>query len=114
MASTEKLTTGFWLSYYLVALGLITRCLWRVLTPGGSFPLPPAHYLSMGFDLVLLVVLILGRRHIGRWGESEAPAVSRARWVFAAALIAGIGLIAIRFTSHTAWWTGHLTWQLPG
>jgi uncharacterized membrane protein len=36
---------------------------------------------------------------------------SVSKLLFWIALVAGIGLFAIRLTSETAWWTGHLTWS---
>ena len=53
----------------------------------------------MTFDLGMLVGLI------GLRGSIPKP-------LFWCALVAGVGLFAIRLTSKDAWWTGHLAYSL--
>ncbi len=39
----------------VIACLLIVDCLWRVLTPGGPWPVAPWNYVSMGVDILLLI-----------------------------------------------------------
>ena len=91
----------------IVAAFLILDCLWRLFTRGGPWPVPPWHYISMLFDLILLgsVVAALMTR--------PAPAANAPLYVrnggllLGGGIVAGIILIGLRLTSDHAWWTGH-------
>jgi hypothetical protein len=94
-ASGRNKILGFLLPAYLIAIFL-----WRVLTPAHELPLRTEQMLEIGLDALVLIGLIGLRKQI-------APALF---WI---ALIAGLGLFAIRATGDTAWWSGHLMWSLP-
>jgi lipid-A-disaccharide synthase-like uncharacterized protein len=99
----KSVPTVFW----FISIYLIVRFLWAVLVPGGEWPVSPSHYISMGIDLLLLVALFGLRSRL-----SEVPDNSRratATILFWFGVVAGVGLLLIRFTSDAAWWTGHLT-----
>ena len=86
---------------FLVVSGyLIATFLYRTLTPAHEFALRDEQLLSIGLDL-LAVIGLAGLR-------TQGP-----KPLFWAALLAGIGLLLIRFTSDAAWWTGHLMYSLP-
>lgn len=72
----------------------------RVLTPAHEYMMRAELYLIMALDAGILIGLI-GTR-------AKLPA-----WLFWTALVCGLGLFAIRFTSDSAWWTGHLMYSLP-
>jgi hypothetical protein len=74
---------------------LIGQFLWNVLTPGGDFPLRPEQIMTMTFDFFMLVGLF------GLKASMPTP-------LFWCALVAGIGLFALRLSAD-GWWTGHLT-----
>ncbi len=78
---------------------LIGSFLWRVLTSAHEYPGRTATYLDIAVDLLVLVGLIAIR-----------AAVPKA--LFWIALIAGIGLFAIRLNGTASWWTGHLVYTL--
>lgn len=101
-----------WRIYQCVSIYLFLRFLWAVLIPGGEWPLPPWHYVSMGIDLVLLVCVVLMRPQLFPAG-SQDPRAGMANVLFGLGLVAGVGLLLIRFTSKAAWWTGHLRSGLP-
>jgi hypothetical protein len=42
----------------VIACLLIVDCLWRLLTPGGPWPVTPWNYVSMAVDLLLLIGLV--------------------------------------------------------
>ena len=96
--------------FLLIALYLIVLFLWRAIVPGGSWPLPPWPYVSMGIDLVLIGCLIALRTRQSD-AESRGWASTPLFWL---GLIAGIGSLLIRFTGEGAWWTGHFFNEFPG
>jgi hypothetical protein len=86
------------LSFVFAGL-LIFWFLYRVVVPAHEYPIRPEQVLTMLFEVGLL---------IGLFGaKSKLPA-----WLFWAALVCGVGLFLIRFTSDAAWWTGHLRYEL--
>ena len=108
MADGKELSNRDWLIYQALCIVLIAKALWRILVPGGEWPLPPAHYLSMGIDALLFIALIGMKPRI----SPALPAGDRRRTManalFWPALLAGAALLLIRFTGDAAWWTGHL------
>ena len=50
-----------------IAYLLIADCLWRLVTPGGPWPVTPWNHVSMGVDLLLLIGLI------ALWQSYPAP-----------------------------------------
>jgi len=79
---------------------LISSFLWRTLTAAHEYPGQSAQILEMVVDAACLIGLIGVR--------AKLPA-----WLFSVALIAGIGLFAIRLHSDASWWTGHWMYSLP-
>ena len=77
---------------------LIGHFLWNVLTPAHEFPMRTEQVMTMLFDLGMFIGLFGFRRAM------PAP-------LFWIALVAGIGLFALRL-SDDGWWTGHLTYSL--
>jgi hypothetical protein len=73
---------------------LIGHFLWNLLTPAHEFPLRTEQVMTMTFDALMLAGLI---------GLSAAMP----KLLFRCALVAGIGLFALRL-SPNGWWTGHL------
>ncbi|MCF3643025.1 hypothetical protein LXM94_23985 [Rhizobium sp. TRM95111] len=93
--------------FLAISAYLVAKCLWRVFIPGGSWPLPPWHILSMASDILLLIVLMLMN-----WVTDTSGFDQKARRVrtamFWGGTISGVVLVLIRFTGSAAWWTGHL------
>lgn len=109
MADGTKTRDSTWAVFVLAAGYLVFLFLWRILLPAGAWPSPPMHYLSMGLDVVLIaVVFVLRLRLSEQLGENPSRATF-ATVLFWCALGAGAGSLLIRFTSESAWWTGHLS-----
>lgn len=88
-------TIGFVLACYLIA-----SFFWNVATEAHEFPLRTEQVLTISLNLLGV---------IGLFGVRAALP----KGLFWCALIAGIGLFAIRLTGDAAWWTGHLFYSLP-
>jgi len=84
---------------YVVALILIGSFLWRVVVAAHEYPMRSEQVMTMLIDLGLLVGLIGMRERVPKA-------------LFLCAIVAGIGLFAIRLTGDAAWWTGHLSYSL--
>ena len=84
---------------YGLAVYLIGSLLWRVLIPAHEYPGSTATYLGIAVDRA-------GDRRIGRVRAGIPKALF---WI---ALVAGIGLLAIRLNSTASWWTGHLMYSV--
>ncbi|MDW6020734.1 hypothetical protein SAZ10_03050 [Mesorhizobium sp. BAC0120] len=113
MTTSTRSDTVNWRAYQLVSCYLLLSLLWAVIVPGGAWPLSPWHYVSMGIDLVLLASVLLLRPRLFPENGRNYPRVTRANILFGLGLVAGVGLLLIRFTSDAAWWTGHLRSGLP-
>jgi hypothetical protein len=77
---------------------LIGQFLWNVLTPAHEFPMRTEQVITMTFDFLMLVGLF-------------ALKASMPKPLFWIALVAGIGLFALRLSAD-GWWTGHLVYSL--
>jgi hypothetical protein len=76
---------------------LIGQFLWNLLTPAHEYAMRPEQVMTMTLDALLLAGLFGLRRSM------PAP-------LFWTALVAGIGLFALRMISDAGWWTGHLVY----
>ena len=94
--------------FAFISVYLILECLWRLFTRGGPWPVRPWPYISMGFDLLMLVALIVLWRSLSPRGLAATSPVAWQTWLFRLATTAGVVLLLLRFTSEHAFWTGHL------
>jgi hypothetical protein len=85
---------------FVFASALIFFFGYRVIVPAHEYMMRPEQIMSMVFDAGMIAGLVATR--------SRLP-----QWLFWLALVCGLGLFAIRFTSDAAWWTGHLRYVLP-
>ena len=83
----------------LLAGYLIFEFLWRVLIPANEYPTRGYQIFTMLLDAACVGILIPLRARIPNW-------------LFWIAVIAGIGLFAIRLNGNASWWTGHLVYTL--
>ncbi|MBI2736865.1 MAG: hypothetical protein HYX38_10015 [Rhodospirillales bacterium] len=84
---------------YGLAVYLIGSLLWRVLIPAHEYPGSTATWLGIAVDVLAIAGLVGVRAGIPKA-------------LFWIALVAGIGLLAIRLTSTASWWTGHLMYSV--
>src|SRR4051812_30530312 len=84
----------------VMSLYLIGTLIYRVLVPAHQYPLRHMQFMTMAFDLGVIVGLVALKSKL-----------TTRRTLFWIALCCGIGLFAIRLTSDAAWWIGHLIYQ---
>jgi hypothetical protein len=84
---------------FFVACVLIGLFTYRLTVPAHEGALMNELILTMVFDAAMVVGLVAMRKRLA------AP-------IFWTALVAGVGLFAIRLTSESSWWTGHLLWTM--
>jgi hypothetical protein len=77
---------------------LIGSFLWNVLTPAHEYQMRSDQMLTMALDF------------LGLLGVIGLRASKPLFWI---ALVAGIGLLALRLNGDAGWWTGHLVYSLP-
>ena len=94
--------------FRLLSILLIVTFLWRAFTPSHEYPMRPAQLMSMGFDLLSLVGVIYCWFAL----PPEFRANTGSRVLCVAAVVAGIGLFAIRLHSDASCWTGHFNYSL--
>jgi hypothetical protein len=111
MSDAPATASRAWYLLAFLAAYLALRFLWRAVVPGGAWPLPPEHLIEMGLDALALLVLVALRVRVAQAG---APSPALANVALAAGAVGGAGLLAIRFTSEAAWWTGHFANAYPG
>jgi hypothetical protein len=103
MAQQQTRTTGNTTHNAVVSLLLpcllIGNFLWNVLTPAHEYPMRSEQMLTMALDFLGLLGIIGLRASIPK------P-------LFWCALVAGIGLFALRLNGDAGWWTGHLVYSL--
>ena len=69
----------------VIACLLIADCIWRLLTPGGPWPVSPWNYVNMGVDLLLTLGLV------SLWRSYPTAAPTRRPWFAGAACCSGSG-----------------------
>jgi len=100
-----------WTTFRVIAALLIVTFVYRL-------SIPSHEYDSRGvviLDIVLNIGLLVGLFGTKRTLSQKAP--DDDRWqvgtpLYWAALTSGVGLLLIRFTSDSGWWTGHLMYSL--
>jgi hypothetical protein len=82
----------------ILAWYLIASFLWRTLTPAHEYPMCAVQVMEIAFDIMAIAGLI------GMEAKLSRP-------LFWVALIAGLGLFAIRSFGGASWWTGHIVYS---
>lgn len=107
MSGTSSSKPLPWTTFRVIAALLIVTFVYRLCIPGGEYGSRGVVILDIILNVGLLVGLYGTKRTLGQQAPDDE------RWkvgtpLYWAALICGIGLLVIRFTSSSAWWTGHL------
>jgi hypothetical protein len=94
--------------FWLLALYTIATFLWRTFVPGGEWPRSPTRFITMAIDLVCVVSLILLKVQLSAVGKPGKRLSTGGAVMFWIALLAGLGVLAIRLHDDASWATGHL------
>jgi hypothetical protein len=94
-------------TFAFLALYLVLALLWRGFTTANEYDSVPVVTMTIAFDVLCVIALVAVRIQIKR-ALPDNPLPDAAQLLFVVALLAGVGLLVIRFTSDASWWTGHL------
>lgn len=83
--------------FYVLSALLIGLFLYRLLVPVHAMPSPTERNMTILFD-VLMVAGLFGMK-------KRAPNAQALFWI---AAVAGLGLLVLRMTGTTGFWSGHL------
>ena len=99
-------------AFFAVGTVLIATFLWRLFTPGTGNPSRLVQTMTMAFDAAMLIGIIGVRRQALMVTPEGAPR-RFIDTIAVLAVVAGVGLFAIRFLGgDSAWWTGHWTYAM--
>ena len=93
--------------FQLLSLFMIGNFLWRAFKPGYEWPMRFEQVITIAFDLLCLASLIGLKIQISRVMPSSQSTWRKGNVLFWIALVAGLGVLAIRLHGDASWWTGH-------
>jgi hypothetical protein len=96
-----------WTMFVVVSLYLTVIFVWRFFMPAGEYPSAVVQYLSMALDAGMLVGLVGSKMQVTRSLAPDDGDRVFATVLFCIALLAGLGLFAIRLSGEVGWETGH-------
>jgi hypothetical protein len=93
--------------FQLLSIFMIGNFLWRAFKPGYEWPMRFEQIITIAFDLLCLGSLIGLKIQISRAMPSSQSTWTKGNVLFWIALVAGLGVLAIRLHGDASWWTGH-------
>ena len=93
--------------FQLLSIFMIGNFLWRAFKPGYEWPMRFEQVITIAFDLLCLGSLIGLKIQISRPMRSSQSTWTKGNVLFWIALVAGLGVLAIRLHGDASWWTGH-------
>lgn len=105
--TTSSEATGQGTVFSLLSIYLIATFLWRIFVPGGEYPMRPAWTITIAIDLLLVGILIRLKAKLSAATKPGKRISTGGTLLFWIALIAGLGVLAIRLHGDASWWTGH-------
>jgi hypothetical protein len=101
--------------FYWLAIYLIGTFLWRSFIPAHEYPMRPAQVMTMAFDLMCIVGLIGLKIWLFQGRQPKGAVGTMSSLLFGIALLAGLGLFAIRLSGDPVGGPGTLTTNsVPG
>ena len=100
------------LPFFIISGYLILTAARRLLVTANEYPPREAQILEMVIDGGAFICLIGMWTGVSKTIKRDDKAAVPMALLFLVALIAGVTLFGIRFTSDAAWWTGHLNYSL--
>lgn len=105
--ATSRDTTRQGTVFSLLSIYMIGTFLWRTFVPGGEYPRRPAWLITIAIDLLLVGILIRLKAQLSAAKKPGKRSSAGGTVLFWIALIAGLGVLAIRLHGDDSWWTGH-------
>jgi len=105
--TTSSGATGQRTVFSLLSIYMIATFLWRTFVPGGEYPMRPAWTITIAIDFLLVGILIRLRAKLSAEEKRGKRSSTGGTLLFWLALIAGLGVLAIRLHGDASWWTGH-------
>ena len=100
------------LPFFIISGYLILTAARRLFVTASEYPPREAQILEMVIDGGALICLIGFWVTVSKTIKRDDKAAVPLALLFLVALVAGVALFGIRFTSDAAWWTGHLNYSL--
>jgi hypothetical protein len=93
--------------FVVVSVYLIAAFLWRFFVPADEYPSAALQYMSMALDAGMVIGLAGSKQQVTRFLAADDGGRVLATVLFWVAILAGLGLFAIRLSGQVGWETGH-------
>jgi hypothetical protein len=93
--------------FWLLSLYIMATFLWRAFVPGGEWPRPPTRFITIAIDLLCVGILIRLKAQLSAQKKPGKRISTGGIVLFWIALLAGLGVLAIRLHDDASWATGH-------
>ena len=93
--------------FWLLSIYMICTFLWRAFVPGGEWPRPPTRFITIAIDLLSVGILIRLKAQLSAEKKPGKRISTGGKVLFWIALLAGLGVLAIRLHDDASWATGH-------
>ena len=93
--------------FWLLSIYMICTFLWRAFIPGGEYPRAPTRFLTIAIDLLCVGILIRLKVKFSARKKPDKRLSTGGIVMFWIALMAGLGVLAIRLHGDDSWATGH-------
>ena len=104
---TSSDATGKQTVFWLLSIYMIGTFLWRAFVPGGEWPRPPTRFITIAIDLLSVGILIRLKAQLSAEKKPGKRISTAGNVLFWIALLAGLGVLAIRLHDDASWATGH-------
>jgi len=95
--------------FWLLSIYTICTFLWRAFIPGGEYPRAPTRFITIAIDLLCVGILIRLMVQLSAKKKPGKRISTGGIVLFGIALMAGLGVLAIRLHGDDSWATGHFS-----
>jgi len=93
--------------FWLLSIYMICTFLWRAFIPGDEYPRAPTRFITIAIDLLCVGILIRLKVKFSAAKKQDKRLSTGGIVMFWIALMAGLGVLAIRLHGDDSWATGH-------
>ena len=101
-----------WNIFRIISAYMILLFLWRLFVPAHEYSMRTEQVLDIVINLGLIAGLVGTHKALAKEFDPDDSRWSTAKMLYWGAIVGGVGMLLIRFTSNAAWWTGHLRYGL--